>query len=431
MFTVLVLLVSIVTIAGIALAPLVVQLFICDRVETALLTQIMFPYLALVAMAALLQGVLNSVGVFTPTGVAPILFNACFIIVPFIIVPFAPNPARAMAIGVVVGGIAQALCQLPAIIRGGFRFGFIGIRRAFRNKGVHRVLTLIAPTILGMAAYQLNDLVCTVVASHVGPGVATSLTFSLRLQELFLGVFAVSMGTVLLPDLTDHVHKKNWGLFSDRLKKALQAIALITIPVSVFSMAEGRDIVVLLFKSNEFTDLSANMTTAAFFFHMSGLFFIAVNRILAPAFYACGDTKNPTWAGIASFTINIVLAILLSIPMQGGGIALALSISSCFNFIVLAVMLLRKRMTGIRNALSATVLYAVKMLAFSIVAVIPIVFAGPALRQMFSGSNRFLSAGVPLAATGLCFGIIGIALLVVFRDPIAKGLVSSLTRKKR
>ncbi len=430
-FTVLCMLVSAVTLLGIAAAPLVVSMFKSEPVETAALTRIMFPFLALVSVAALLQGMLNSVGVFTPSGVAPILFNVCFIAVPWFVAPFAPNPARAMAVGVLAGGLAQAACQLPAVIRHGFRFGLVDPRAAFANPGMKKVMALIAPTILGMAAYQLNDIVCSVVATHAGPGVATSLTFSLRLQELILGVFAVSVSTVILPELADRAHAAEWRLFSERLKGGLEAIALVTIPISVLSMIEGRDIVALLFKAKEFGDGSVAITAEAFFFHMIGMFFIAANRILAPAFYARGEVKKPTFAGIASFALNIPLAFALSFPMKGGGIALALSISSALNAVILVVMLFRDKIEGSAEAIRSTALYSLKMLAFSAMAAVPVLFVAPLLRTAFASRGRFLSAGLPFAVSSVLFGLVGVGLLVLTKDKPATDLMAKLTRRRR
>ena len=127
----------------------IVLAFGSEPVETAVLTRIMFPYLGLVSIAALFQGMLNSYGIFAPSGFAPILFNLCFIAVPMLVSRWTVNPARAMAFGVVAGGFAQAACQLPALLKAGLRFGFISPRRAFANPGMKKVFVLIAPTILG------------------------------------------------------------------------------------------------------------------------------------------------------------------------------------------------------------------------------------------------------------------------------------------
>jgi putative peptidoglycan lipid II flippase len=429
-FTVLVVLVTAVISLGIACTPLIVRLFGSEPGETAILTRIMFPFLGLVSVAALLQGILNSIGIFTPSGLAPILFNVCFIAVPYLIGGWTSNPARAMAIGVVAGGVAQALCQLPAVLRAGWRFGFVGLGKAFGNPGMRRVLALIAPTIIGMAAYQLNDLVCTSLASNAGTGAASSLQYSLRLQELILGIFAVSAGTVLLPNLSESARRADWLSFTDSLGRGMRMIILVTLPVALFSMTVGRDIVILLFRTREFGAESVRMTAAAFFFHMCGLAFIALNRVIAPAFYARSDTKTPTCAGIASFAVNIILAVLLAGPMRGPGIALALSIASAVNTLVLVIALVRAGVPGAGAAVASTAAYFAKILAFSVLAALPILALRPMIGRWFgSSSSRLVSAGLPLVFETLVFALVGLGLLVLTRDSLAGSLVSALKRR--
>ncbi len=136
--------------------------------------------------------------------------------------------------------------------------------RAFRNPGMRKVFALIAPTILGMAAYQVNDLVSTAFASRAGMGVASSLQYSLRLQELILGIFAVSAGTVLLPRLAEAVREGAWREDSSTLGSTLRPRRVRTGPVAVLSMAFPERIVTLLFKSADFSVLSVQLTGARF-----------------------------------------------------------------------------------------------------------------------------------------------------------------------
>jgi putative peptidoglycan lipid II flippase len=427
-FTVLTLLVLATVALGIACTPLIAALFSTDRGETIILTRLMFPFLALVSVAALLQGILNSVGVFVPTGLGPILFNACFIAVPYLIGGWTANPARAMAIGVLAGGVAQALCQLPAVLRSGFRFGFIGLGRALRNPGMRRVLALVAPTILGMAAYQLNDLVCTSLASSVGA--AAGIQYSIRLQELILGVFAVSAGTVLLPHLTDAARRADWPAFSAALGKVMKTIILVTLPVALFSMVAGREMIVLLFKARAFDEASVALTSSVFLFHMVGLAFIALNRVIAPAFYARSDAKTPTWAGLCSFGVNIVLAISFVGPFRGPGIALALSLSSALNTAYLIVALARSGIVGLKAELAGTLRYLAKILAFSALAALPLYLARPFLVSLFAFSpSRLVYAGLPLVAETLAFGLLGVGLLALGRDEVAASLVARFLRR--
>lgn len=430
-FTVLLFLVGIVVALGIATAPWLVRLFHSDHYdEMALLTQIMFPLLALVAFAALLQGILNSIGIFTPSAMGPILFNICWIAVPYLVGNLFGNPARAMAVGVVIGGVAQALCQLPAVLKAGYRFGFVSLGKAFRNPGMRKVFALIAPTIVGMAAYQINIFVSTGLATGAGEGSVAGLQYSLRLQELVLGVFVISLGTVLLPDLAGAARDGDWESYSSSLERGLKAMLLITLPVSAYAMVAGEDIVTLLFRYKEFGADSVRLTTNIFFWHMSGLVFIATNRVLAPAFYARKDTKTPTWAGLASVAVNIVAAIALVGPMKAPGIALALSAASAVNSVMLVVAVMRSGIPGTAKALRSGGLYALKLLGFSLLAVLPVYFGRGFLASFFSGWNANLAAGLSLVMTTLAFGLVGVGLLALSKDEMALSIVAAFKRRR-
>jgi putative peptidoglycan lipid II flippase len=431
MLTVLVFLVGITVALGIALAPWIVMLFPTEHAETSLLTQIMFPFLALVAVAAFFQGILNSIGIFTPTGISPILFNACWIAVPYILGSRLGNPARAMAVGVLIGGLAQAFCQLPAVLKAGYRFGFIDLRRAFRNPGMRRVFALIAPTILGIAAYQINILASTFLAAGTGTGGVSALQYSLRLQEFVLGIFVVSMGTVLLPDLSGSARSGDWAAFEGSLGRGLRAMLLITVPVAVYSMIVGSDIVTLLYRRAEFGDESVRLTSQVFFWHMAGLAFIAMNRVMAPAFYARSDTKTPTWAGLISVPINVILAFFLVRPLKAPGIALALSGASAVNTVILFWAFLRSGIPGASRTLVSAGRYFLRLLVFSGLAAIPVILLRPRLGLAFAGLGKGLASGLCLVVTALAFGAVGLGLLALSRDDMAASIVAAFRRRGR
>jgi putative peptidoglycan lipid II flippase len=376
----------------------------------------MFPFLAFVSVAAFFQGILNSVHSFTPSGLAPILLNLLTILCAFALSPFTANPARALALGILLGGFLEAAIQFPFVIRKGYRFSVIGLTRAFQNPGVKKVLRLIGPTIIGMAAYQINDLVSTALAGNAGEGVVSSLQYSLRLQELILGVFAVSIGTVLLPDLAEQAKSGRWELYHERLLSALQIIALITIPITFFSLAQGSHIIQLLFRTNRFGDDSVCLTLAAFTFHMPGLFFIALNRILAPAFYAQSDSKAPTLAGLCSFGVNIALAALLVGPMGGAGVALALTLASAVNTVLLLCFLKNKPWSILGRLLPSASLYTLKLILFSGIAVLPVLWVNPFLSAWCAGWGRLFAYGLPLLITGVGYALLGVLLLLISKD---------------
>lgn len=414
---------AVIVIIGMILTPFIIPLFykggnsIID--ETTILTRIMFPYLFVISIAAFFQGVLNGVDIFGPSGFTPVLFNSIVIIATFVLSPHTANPARAMAIGVTTGGCVQALFQLPFVLRTGWKVPLTTLKKAFTNKGTRKVIALIVPTIIGMAAYQLNDVVSTALAGKAGEGIVSSLQYSLRLQELLLGIFAVSIGTVILPDLSGLARRKEWESFTGMMTRAMQIIALITIPVTFYSLICGREIITLVYKSSHFTSDSVNLTLTAFRFHIAGLFFIALNRIISPAFYAQGNTKLPTLAGIAGFVVNIILALLLVNPMKGGGIALALTIASFANTVFLFASLGTMHTVKTSVVLKPFIFYSLKITALSILASVPVYFIRRPLLNTFSPYNRLISQGIPLVCTAVVFAAVGIILLILTKDPIA------------
>ena len=414
-------LVSLAVAVGILTAPLLVPIFgKTEFNETVFLTRMMFPFLAFISIAAFFQGILNSVHVFAPSGLAPVALNIVTIACAWLLRPYTKNPARAIAVGILIGGFLEAAVQAPFVWRRGFRFFFTGILAAFQNPGTRAVLRLLAPTVIGMAAYQLNDIVSTALARKAGVGVVSSLQYSLRLQELMLGVFAVSIGTVMLPNLSEYAKSSNWDMYNKRLASALDIIALVTIPVTFFSLAEGDLIIRLLFQSLSFGEESVRLTLNAFKFHIAGLYFIALNRIIAPAFYARSDAASPTKAGIFSFAVNIALAALLVKPMKGGGVALALSISGAANTAALFILLGKKSGSGagyggMKSLLTKRFAYLLKITVFSAIALIPVLLFNRFLSGFFTSmdSNRLISAALPLLITLILFAGAGVFLLVI------------------
>jgi putative peptidoglycan lipid II flippase len=281
-----------------------------------------------------------------------------------------------------------------------------------------------------MAAYQLNDLVSSVLATRAGEGVVSSLQYSLRLQELILGVFAVSIGTVLLPNLTEYAKTSQWDIYNKRLVSSINIIALITIPITFFSLIEGQSLIRLLFQNRTFDETSVKLTLSAFTFHMLGLLFIALNRILAPAFYAQSDTKSPTLAGIISFTVNICLAVILVGPLRGAGIALALSLASFVNTFMLIIFLMKNPNIDINSSFGSILIYILKISIISGLAAIPIYFLYPLLQAFFAGNERIISYGIPLTINSIVFCLLGIIMLALKKNKNLFGLIKMLRKNK-
>ncbi len=424
-FTLVSFLTALIVCVGMLATPILVRIFLKSEesaliAETSILTRIMFPYLFVISVAACFQGILNGENIFLPSGFTPILFNLCVIFGTYLLSPKMANPARAMSVGVIAGGFLQAAFQLPFVFKCGWRVKFISLKKTFSNPGTKKVVALIVPTIIGMASYQLNDLVSTALAGRCGQGVISSLQYSLRLQELILGVFAVSIGTVILPDLSSFAKRGQWGEYNSMLTWAIKIIALITIPITFYSLITGREIIQLVYKSRRFDDASVALTLSAFTFHIAGLFFIALNRIVSPAFYAQGNTKLPTLAGIISMAADIILSFALSFKWRGAGIAFALSAASLANTILLFAFLKKMRTIDVGSVVKSSAIYTIKMILLSAAASVPAFFAHNFFVRKFSSLGRFLGNGIPLALTLIVFGAIGVLLLLATRDEIIR-----------
>lgn len=406
------------------------QAWLLKKDEITILTRIMFPYLFVISIAAFFQGILNGCKIFAPSGFTPVLFNAIVIIATYVLAPFTENPARAMSIGVILGGCVQAFFQWPFVRKTGWKICFTSLKKTFSNPGTKKVISLVVPTIIGMAAYQLNDVVSTSLANRGGDGIASSLQYSLRLQELILGIFAVSIGTVILPDLSGLASSKKWEDFNKMLIQAIKIMTLISIPVTVYSLITGKELISLLYKSKSFDDDSVALTLGEFRFHIMGLLFIALNRIISPAFYAQGNTKLPTLAGIISFGANIVLALVFVRPFGGNGIALALTLASFVNTLFLFIFMKKLDSFKIRKVVFQTLGYILKMAVYSIIAAIPCYFVHSLLVKFFAENSRIVSYGIPVILTAFLFAIIGIAELIITKDEIIHTIIQKVKSKK-
>lgn len=445
-FTLVTFLTACVVVLGVLLTPFIMPLFckapeagsadyaaqleyyLLERSETAALTRIMFPYLFLISIAAFFQGILNTCGIFAPSGFTPVMFNGIVIVSTYLLAPHTSNPARAMSLGVILGGSVQAIFQWPFVMKTGWKVGVTSIKKAFSNPGTRKVLSLIAPTIVGIAAYQLNDTVSTSLAKYVGPGIASSLQYSLRLQELILGIFAVSIGTVILPDLSGFANKKDWSEFNKMLLQAIKIMTLISIPITAYSLITGRELISLLYKKNQFDDNSVAMTLGVFRFHIAGLLFIALNRIMAPAFYAQKKPKLPTIAGLINFASNIILVLILSRPMKGNGIALALSVASLFNTVFLFIFMKKMESIEVGKLARGTILYALKMCVFSVIAAVPTYFVHKLTVDYFAGYSKIICYGAPIVISGIVFALIGVLELVITRDEIVRVILKKVKK---
>jgi putative peptidoglycan lipid II flippase len=345
-FTTLLLLAALVVVIGVLLAPWLVAVmapgFLANPDKYALtlhLTRIMFPYLLFVSLGALAMGMLNAVGLFGPSALSSIMLSIGMVGTLLLFGGWFRNPIYALGVGVVIGGLGQFLFQVPSLYRRKLSFRW---RWEPKHPGVREIGLLILPMILGLSVNQINILVNTILASYLPEGSVAHLYYALRLIQFPQGIFGVALASAILPTLAALAAKQQFGEFRETFSFSLRLIFLITLPAMVGLIVLRVPIISLLFQSKAF-DLQATQGTAwALLFYAMGLWAFAAVRVVVQAFYSLRDTRTPVKAGAAAVGVNILLSLLLMGPLQQGGLALAASLSSAFNFGVL-VWILRKR----------------------------------------------------------------------------------------
>jgi putative peptidoglycan lipid II flippase len=388
-FNVLAVVMSIITIAGIFLSPFIVKLITYNYLgdpnhyypaeKAALATvlmQIMFPFILLVAMAALAMGVLNTKGRFGIPASASTAFNIASIVVGLSLAywlsgggwerssdKFAIPSESAqwaiigMAIGTLVGGAAQLLIQMPSLHKVGFRFR---LNFNLRDEGLHRVMRLMAPAIIGTGAIQIKVLVDTIVASGIDGG-ASWLSYAFRLMMFPIGVIGVSVGTAAIPTLSRLASEGNTVRFRNTLSDAVKLVILVAVPSACGLIVLSEPIISLLFQRGEFTPFDTDMTAWALTGYAIGLAGYASIKVLSPGFFALEDGKTPMLVSLASIVIHVPASFLLmqllstvgvtpERPNGYGhvGVALATTVVSIANFMAL-MLLMRRRIKRING----------------------------------------------------------------------------------
>ena len=299
---------------------------------TVLLTRIMFPYIFFISLAALAMGVLNSLRHFFAPAAAPMLLNIAMISAMYLISPFLSKPIVGLAYGVIIGGLLQLLFQIPFLVRRGMipRLDF-----NFSHPAVKTIVRLMVPAVFGASIYQINIVVIRLLASYLPEGSISYLYYADRLEQLPVGIFAVALGTAILPSMSKMAAQNRHDELKETLVHSLSLTLYITLPATAGLIVLREPIFSLLFYRGEFDYQSVILSASALLFFSIGLPAVSAVRVIANAFYAQKDTRTPVEIGVVSIIVNILLSIILIIPMRQNGLALAVSLAACVNFFFL------------------------------------------------------------------------------------------------
>jgi putative peptidoglycan lipid II flippase len=338
-FTIAAVILLILTILGVFFSPILIRIiapgFVHDPEKfqlTVTLNQIIFPYLFFMGLFALCMGILNSHRHFFAPAIAPIFLNISIIVSVFLFYHTFQIPVISLALGVLAGGIIQFLFQIPFLWkkRITFRFNF-----DFRHPAIKRIGLLMIPGLIGTAVYQINVFIDTIFASFLPSGSVSYLFFADRLMEFPLGIFAIAVGMASLPSLSGLAAQGKIEELKETLSFTFRLVSFISVPAMVGLIALKTPIVNLLFQRGLFDYSATEKTAFALLFYSVGLWAIAGARTIVPAFYSLQDTWTPLKIALICLGANVIFIGIFVIPLKHGGLALATSLSSTLNLILL------------------------------------------------------------------------------------------------
>jgi putative peptidoglycan lipid II flippase len=337
-----------ITILGIVFAPWLISVLApgfdpAKQAITVTLARIMYPFILLVSLAALVMGMLNARNVFGVPAMASSFFNLGSIVggvtLGWLFDPhFGPRALLGLAFGTLLGGLLQLGVQLPALRREGFVFR---PDLAWRDPGVLDVLRLMVPSVIAASSTQINVMVNSVFASHLGDGRVSWLSVAFRVMQLPLGIFGVALGTVSLPLLARLAAAGNRGGFRTELARGIRLAFLMTIPATVGLIVLAEPIISVLYQHGRFNAHQTHEAAGALQYYALGLIGYASLKVLVNAFYAIDRRKTPMFVSFGAVGLNLLFNWLFTWHLGWGhrGLAFSTACVASTNFIVLYVLM--------------------------------------------------------------------------------------------
>jgi len=343
---------------GVLLAPAVVWLMASGLAEfdaATVMTRLMFPYIVCMSMVALSAGILNTWKRFAIPAATPVLLNLAVIAAAWLLVPrfrrWGIEPVYALAVGVMVGGVLQLALQVPALWRIGMlphiRLSPGTIRAAWAHPGVRLVLKQMLPALVGVSVAQVSLLINTQIASHVGIGAVSWLTFADRLMEFPTALLGVALGVVLLPQLSAAQARDDSRTYSSLLDWGLRLVVLLALPCAVALLVFPKPLVAVLYHYGAFSPRDVQQTVLALMGYGVGLMGLVGVKVLAPGFYARQDMRTPVRIAIGMLVLTQLMNIVFVPRLGHAGLALSIGLAALLNALLL---LLGLRRQGIYHA---------------------------------------------------------------------------------
>jgi putative peptidoglycan lipid II flippase len=339
---------------------------------TARLTRIMFPFILLVSLAALVMGMLNAKNRFGVPAMASSFFNIGSIVggvgLGFWLDPhFGPRALIGLAFATLIGGGLQLAVQLPSLARLGYRFR---PDVHWRDPGVKAILLLMGPAVIAASTTQINVLVNSMFASRLGDGAIVWLAIAFRLMQLPLGLFGVALGTVTLPLLSRLVVAGKTHEFRSELARAIRWALLLTLPSMMGLMLLAEPIISVLYQHGKFNAEQAAQAAGALRYYAIGLGGYAALKVLVNAFYALDRRKTPMLVSFVAVGLNLFFNWIFTFRLGWGhrGLAFSTGCVATFNFLLL-YFLMQTQLKGLESRRLFLLLVKIVLASIPLVAV--------------------------------------------------------------
>lgn len=344
-FGVLVAILSLITLLGVVFSGTIIAIIglgfaaVPEKAElAATMLRITFPYILFIALTAFFTGILNTYQRFALPAIVPVFLNISLITGALYFRHHFEPPVLVLAWGVFIGGLLQFVIQIPML----WWLKRLPLPRFdVAHRGVRKVLRLMVPTLLGSSAGQINILLNTMLASTLVSGSISWLYYSERLAELPIALVGVALGTVILPRLSVLKTQANSRQFSNSLTWAFRVAFLLGSAAATGLIVLALPIITTLLSRGQFGIESTEMTAKSLMFFAVGGFFLILIKVLTPGFYSHQNTKTPAKIAIFSIVINILMALSLYRSLGHVGLAMASTLASAINAMLLTVLLVK------------------------------------------------------------------------------------------
>lgn len=333
--TTLVAITAIITLIGIGLAPLFVKLFAFgfdqhQMTMTIGLTRIMFPILVLIPGVYLFVSILQSQGTFSVTSIISIPYN--FVIITYLLFFSATYGIYGLGVATVLGWLAQALVQLPFVIKKGFKYK---VKFDLQDPDIRKFFILIVPILMSSAVYNVNALIDNAIASTLLVGKLSALSYAFVVYTAISSTIIYGVSTVLFPNFSEYVSTDDISGLKKNLLQIIKGMTFIVVPMIFGLSALKVEVIQLIYLRGNFTIDDAILTAGPLGYYMIGMIGFAFQDIFNKVFFAMKNTKLPLRTSMISITINIILNIILVQFFDLNGLAMATSIAVIANGLML------------------------------------------------------------------------------------------------